>query len=577
MASAGGSLMDVLCEVYECSVNATRPSRTPAEVARAIVSGVRAHETAGPHGNETDASCLALTLIGRMVARATAPAAHGRVAGFYRDAVEVLLQDLDVVSQMVAKFGCEEQMVSHLAAKSASACVLYRLQVSGVVSPAWHQTCQRALLSSPAGPELDSVLWSLTRVLQKLLQDNRQEPVRMLLMAFDTSVSASTSRFLPADRSPLGAPDTSCLLLDLLELLTASGSAAPAGTRGPKLTYIHAAALIAAVSRAPHYFVSKRAALLLKRAALRKAGEDWLGASGENAASDASDIGVLAAAVSDALAAGWLTSVRVESARFFGGTSAARGGPGDSVMLRALGLLVIKSVQHRVVSAAAGAAEAGGHLGSLWRFLRQKGVRPTDTDHDCGVLPLLFSEQDDDMMEAAKAALVIFLHLRDDWRQDDSAPVRASCVAGCNPHCHFLFLLGAVSADHRILLDFLISTETCFLDYLVRYLRYLRTDRRGFAASCRRLDAGGRSLAPSGGCRLVDYDDSDEEASGDSPGSERLRSNAGASDDTLGRALGCLVRLRRMLARLQNKNLFPYKADSLLKLLTQVIQLLNAD
>ncbi|XP_061669410.1 protein Lines homolog 1 isoform X2 [Syngnathoides biaculeatus] len=560
-----------LVEVYECCADDARPSQTAEEAARAIVGAVRAYGTAGSHGNDADAACLALTLIGRMAARATDAAAQ-----FYRDALEVLLRDWDVVSEMAAKFGCEDEIVRHLAAKSTSACVLYRLQVSGAVCPAWRRTCLRALLGSPAGPELDAVLWSLTGVLRKLLQDNRQELVTMLLLAFDTSVSALASRFLPADRSRFdiggGAPDTSRLLMDLLELLTASGSAASAGVRSLKLTYVHAAALMDAVSRAPHYFVSKRAALLLKRAALRKAGEDWLGESGENVASDGSDVGALAGAVTDALAAGWLPSVRVESAQFFGGTSGAEGGAGDAVMLRAVSLLVIKSVQHCVVYAAAGAAEARGHLRSLWRFLREKGVRPTDADHDCGVLPLLFGEQDDDMMEAAKAALLIFLRLR-----DDSAPVGTACVAGCNPHCHFLFLLDGVSADHRILLDFLISTETCFLDYLVRYLRYLRTDPRGFTASCRRLDAGGRSASVSG-VRLVDYDDSDEEASGTSPDRERSRSEAATSSgDALGRALACLVRLHRLLARLRDKKLFPYKADSLLKLLTQVIQLLNAD
>ena len=114
----------------------------------------------------------------------------------------------------------------------------------------------------------------------------------------------------------------------------------------------------------------------------------------------------------------------------------------------------------------------------------------------------------------------------------------ASCSTGCNPHCHFLSLLQSVSFDHCILLDFLISTETCFLEYLVRSLKHLQGDREGFSEAClkmealdwrQRLDSLGEdlhrsSLAPCSSVsplglvqpnpvpplRLVDYGSSDE-------------------------------------------------------------------
>ncbi|XP_077418907.1 protein Lines homolog 1 isoform X2 [Vanacampus margaritifer] len=548
MASPCGSLPGlaaVLAELYKCSVNAnaTRPTQDVEELARAILCGVHAHRR---HGKDAaDVSCLALTLISKMVAAVTSHAAH-----CCHDVLEVLLQDLDVVSQMVGNFSCEDHVIRHMAAKSASACVVYQLQESGVVNPAWRGTCERALLSLPAGPRLDACLWSLTCVLQKLLRDNRQELVRTLVTAFDASVSAAAARFLPAGHAVANAvanddaiADTFCLLLDLLEvLLAASAAVASSGARSPNLTSVHAAALMADVSRAPHYFVRKRVALLLKRALLRKAGEDWLGACGETAAPPA-DVGRLAAAAVDAVAADWLPSIRVELPSYLGGTGGGgEAGKCDTAMLRAVSLLVIKSVQHRPTSAAAGAGETGVHLARLWRFLREKGVRPPDGRHDCAVLPLLFAEQDDDLMEAAKAALAIFLRLRDVCGWDESTGDQSSCAAGCNPHCHFLFFLRAVSWDHRILLDFLVSAETCFLEYLLRYLRHLRSDRRGFAASCRRLDAEGP------------------------PGTGAW---AGAWD--------CLVRLRLLVARLHRNKLFPYKADALLRLLTQTAERLRPD
>jgi len=62
------------------------------------------------------------------------------------------------------------------------------------------------------------------------------------------------------------------------------------------------------------------------------------------------------------------------------------------------------------------------------------------------------------------------------------------CASGFNPHCHFLLFLRSVSFDHSTLLDFLISSETCFLEYLVRYLKHLRADSPGFSLACRKME-----------------------------------------------------------------------------------------
>lgn len=78
---------------------------------------------------------------------------------------------------------------------------------------------------------------------------------------------------------------------------------------------------------------------------------------------------------------------------------------------------------------------------------------------------------------------------------DESAEVEAACASGCNPHCHFLLLLRSISFDHSILLDFLISTETCFLEYFVRYLKYLRADWQGFTAACGKVSVSDCQLS----------------------------------------------------------------------------------
>jgi hypothetical protein len=42
-----------------------------------------------------------------------------------------------------------------------------------------------------------------------------------------------------------------------------------------------------------------------------------------------------------------------------------------------------------------------------------------------------------------------------------------------NPTRGFLRLLSIVSRDSSVLLDFLVSNETCFLLYLLRYLKFI--------------------------------------------------------------------------------------------------------
>lgn len=59
---------------------------------------------------------------------------------------------------------------------------------------------------------------------------------------------------------------------------------------------------------------------------------------------------------------------------------------------------------------------------------------------------------------------------------------------GYNPHCIFLFFLKNIGFDSTVLLDFLISSETCFLEYFVRYLKLLLKDWGTFLAVCKDFD-----------------------------------------------------------------------------------------
>ncbi|XP_049417643.1 protein Lines homolog 1 isoform X2 [Epinephelus fuscoguttatus] len=520
-SSSVSQRFDCLTHVSRCFQTGTCPTRSAAEVARVIFSGVCGpvpgeDRESGP-AESCDLTCISVSLVERITSDLTSRVLPPALTSYCGEILTVF-QDLDLMSQLVQLFHAEDQIISHLAAKTASTCVCYQLLKSGTVSPVWQQKCVQTFYNSALGPELDACLWSLTEVLKRLLKGAHQDILGKLLSAFDSSLSALCSKFLPEERKEATQCSverwgtTFCLLLDLLEVLTASSLICGAGVclKSQRITHIHSSALLTTISCCSEYFVKKRALLLLKRAVLQKAGEDW--ASGDVLSTGikhkhfSSDMSLLAHSVLTAVATNWLQSVQVESASFFGGARCVRveeGQKPDCVMLRAVSLLLLKSIELHIQTAggagADSAAEVSGYLQNLWGFLQQCGVQLTEVTHRCCWISLLFGEQDDDMMEAAKALLSIFLHHRRCSGLEDSAVLEAACASGCNPHCHFLLLLQSISFDHSILLDFLISTETCFLEYFVRYLKYQRADWPGFTAACGRISWPQLSLTASCG------------------------------------------------------------------------------
>ncbi|XP_031733375.1 protein Lines homolog 1 isoform X2 [Anarrhichthys ocellatus] len=540
---------DCLTDAYRCFLSGSCPSQRAVDVAGLILSGVcglvpevgALSLSAHCHDSSVELTCLSLTLVERITSRLTSRSLSPAVTLYCVEILVVLFQDLGLMSHLIHQFQTEDQIISHLAAKTVSTCVFYQLHQSGTISPVWQQKCVQVFYSSPSGPELDACLWSLTEVLKRLLKGAHQGPsycasqsllspktrlmkfvprrvLRMqtidrldeipcdilgkLLAALDSSLCALCSKFLPNERkeetqclvdvtSSRCWGTTWCLLLDLLEVLTASSLTCGAGVclKSQRMTHTHSSALLTTVSCSSQYFVKKRVLLLLKRALLQKAGEDWAlgGSTGLRYKHFHSDMNMLAQSVLTAVTTDWLQSVQVESASFFGGTRHVGGEEGQKpncVMLRSVSLLLLKSMELHIQTGVDSATEVYGYLQSLWGFLRRCSVQLTEVTHRCCWVSLLFGDQDDDMMEAAKALFSIFLHHRRYSGLDELAVLEAACASGCNAHCHFLLLLQSISFDHSILLDFLISTETCFLEYFVRYLKYLSADWRGFTAAC---------------------------------------------------------------------------------------------
>lgn len=135
----------------------------------------------------------------------------------------------------------------------------------------------------------------------------------------------------------------------------------------------------------------------------------------------------------------------------------------------------------------------------------------------------LFSEQDDYLIESMVCTLDITVGIV--YRNS----VYPDLIPMLNPISSFIEFLVIVSHDSDVLLDYLVSNETCFLLYLLRFLKYVRRNWDKFVETCQMGDTGGsRGL-----------------------------------DETM----SILIRLRFQISRLVSKSLFPYNISPVLRLL----------
>ncbi|XP_037073150.1 protein lines-like [Pollicipes pollicipes] len=135
---------------------------------------------------------------------------------------------------------------------------------------------------------------------------------------------------------------------------------------------------------------------------------------------------------------------------------------------------------------------------------------------------LLLCDQDDYLVEAMVCLLDLCGGLADRVR------VQPDFERAIDAHRSFVQFLSTVRRDHDLLLDFLISNETCFLLYLLRYLKYVRRHWDRFTLAC-----------------------------------------AGKLEEVM----TVLIRLRMSLERLVARDLFPYNVAPILKLLERCEEL----
>lgn len=142
--------------------------------------------------------------------------------------------------------------------------------------------------------------------------------------------------------------------------------------------------------------------------------------------------------------------------------------------------------------------------------------------HFSKILIHLFDDQDDYLIESMVCTLDVTSCIS---FRNNAFP---ELVAMLNPVYTFLEFLKMISNSSDLLLDLLVSNETCFLLYLLRFLKYIRINWSMFVQSCRDCGMGGNTL-----------------------------------DDTM----SVMTRLRFKIGRLVSKSLYPYDIAPVLRLL----------
>ena len=220
------------------------------------------------------------------------------------------------------------------------------------------------------------------------------------------------------------------------------------------------------------------------------------------------------------------------SGRFGGGT-----GEGDQPLLQKVVLLVLKSVAVTVKETRSDSSDSSSSVASEVEDLDadmaviERSIREVLRQLDQCVkllmpfhpeMPLsqwvvqMFHDQDDYLIESMVCCLDVANGLF--YR----GPTQNDLGRLLSPSLTFVQFIRAVSHDHDVLLDFLVSNETCFLLYLYRFLKYIRRFWGEFVSCC------GRDL-----------------------------------DDTM----AVLANLKQAIDRLVSKDLFPYNINPVLRLL----------
>ncbi|KAF4804186.1 lines 1 [Turdus rufiventris] len=461
---------------------------------------------------------LQLTLIRMMVAKAESQQIELHVRKKYCEIFVLLLKEAKIDSQLIHLLGCDDRLLSHVASQTLAALVYFQLKEEDALNVPWLSFTLTSLLGFPGSARVPACLWTLAAILKETLKDALEAAagiLKKLLAPLDAVLEGFYNSILLHHfdshhyTSPYSEATNNLIsFIDLLEALVASRIELELPLRCQRILFLKASYVLNVISSSIPYVIKKKFILLLKKCVLYKSREDAKsGSVFLGTPSLCEDMLALSNTVLQVVNLTWLNQIPLSGkSSSFGSSEAAPGhdsqSGSDQTVLRALSLVVLKALEFKIHNAATEAEIKGDFESSMSQLLMfwRSHVKPSPQSHPvvhhCEWLSLVFMEQDDDMWEAAKALLLIYLkfdRLRCDAADNLSQKEEESWkflvhAGGYNPHCIFLFFLEKIAFDSTVLLDFLISSETCFLEYLVRYLKLLGKEWHQFVDVCNHFD-----------------------------------------------------------------------------------------
>ncbi|EFB25946.1 hypothetical protein PANDA_011722, partial [Ailuropoda melanoleuca] len=453
---------------------------------------------------------LQLTVIKVMVTRILSVETDFRAKEKYRDIIKILLKSSDIDSKLTCMFQSSDKLLSHMAAKCLALLLYFQLREKITFSNSWIAFCQKNLSEYPENEKAVYCLWTLTVIIKEIFKDTcsqKTEILKQFLTPFDTIFEVFYNTLFSQHFE--SCQDTSKIInslvcsLELLELLIASRIHLKLHFTCQRILFLKPSRVLNVITWPVQAFVKRKFIIFIKKCLLCKVGEDLF--RGSNPALMPPDrhldvdMLALAEAVLQAVDLGLLRTLSVHGKPpCFGGdevlpTCERVPGP-DHVILRAASLLIIKSLEIKFQSCASAnemKVDLQSFMSELLTFLKPH-LQPSLQSHSpCEWISKVFIEQDDDMLEAARASLGIYLKqskATESSTQEKEMWNHHTHEYGYNPHCIFLFLLKNIGFDSSVLLDFLISSETCFLEYFVRYLKLLQKDWAHFFTICKYFD-----------------------------------------------------------------------------------------
>ncbi|XP_053573576.1 protein Lines homolog 1 [Bombina bombina] len=453
-----------------------------------------------------DITALQLCLMQTLITKAENPMTEHNVRCQYTRVLERLQQTGVDAALISLSLNCDK-VLSHLSSKCLSCLVLFQLRCQFEVNDLWLQYCLKTLCEYPKSPALVPCLTSLLLVCKGILRDQNLQQAATLLhllkpldKVFGEFCSSIIYQHCSTPCQQLDSDIHLSCFLDLLEVLVALKTKLKLNLPlCEQVLLITLPQTLSLISSSFSYFVKKQIILVLKRCLLNKAGEHFLPSLlpvPQISNPQVDYVSALGEVLLSAVRQGWLLQVPVsERCSSFGGANETSECGPDLVTLGAVCLSVLKALEAQVLLSAPSnnlTVDLQISMEHLLVFLKLH-LGNEKLMHHCEWVSVIFIEQDDDMLEVAMSLLKMYIKCHRHWfnppfvheSEDEKRSWNGqSHQSGSDPHCIFLLLLKNVAFDASVLLDFLISSETCFLEYLVRYLKHLRDDWSQFSFTC---------------------------------------------------------------------------------------------